>query len=216
MYDTVVQILRGARYGWSVIEAPEPDKTNEALATRTPEQVAEALDAYVIEEAAKIVLPEGAPESPYIVLRRRLFTENCEMWGTKTAVALGLIHELPVDTIGPAQSPSQWWEWQDRGRNRLGELLCDADEFARRNAYASPVPYEWRAPGMDPLIYQLAVREGYLPVGMTKFDPAYLQSNPKLAEVHGLTAMQWLQNLQARDAGKPTPWLPGGAARSKP
>ena len=139
MYEEVVSILRSSRYGWSVIEAPEPDKTKDALLTRTAGQVADALDAYVMTEAAKLVLPDGAPESPYIVLRRRLFTENCEMWGTKTAVALGLITELPVDTIGPAQSPTQWWEWQDRGRNRLGELLCDADEFARRNAYVSSV-----------------------------------------------------------------------------
>ena len=35
---------------------------------------------------------------------------------------------------------------------------------------------------MDPVIYQLAVREGYLPVGMEKFDPAYLTSTPRLKD----------------------------------
>lgn len=209
-YDEVLSILRESPYNWPLGISPEPEATATALETMGPAEVAAALDAYLDAQAAGMSFWNQV-EPTKTILRRRLFTENVEMWGTKTGVALGQIVEPPVDTIGPARSPSEWWAYQDQLRNRLGEKLCDSAEFVRRNSFLAIIPDEWLAPGMDPKIYRLAVREGYLPVGMTGFDPAYLQSNPKLNEVRGLDALQWLQNLQARDKGRPQPWLPGGA-----
>lgn len=211
-YSSVLSLLHST-YGWPADCAPDESAVEEALAAgQTPEQVAAALESALVAGAAQIGTFYGQTEDTKTILRRRLYGQAAHFNGTDTRVALGLIHELPVDTIGAAQSPSQWWEWQDRLRNRLGEKLCDADEFARRMRYAAVVPMEWRGPGVDPLIYQLAVREGYLPVGMERFDPAYLQSVPKLSEVRGLDATQWLQNLQAHDKGRPWPWRPTAKA----
>jgi hypothetical protein len=207
-HDEVTEILHGSEYGWSVLEAPAPEPVD--ADPRSAAEIAAALDSYLFSQAASMVPPYGAQESNVTILRRRLFYATPKYWEYWTSIALGQQAEPPVDTIGPAASPTEWWEHQERLRNRLGEGLCEAAEFARRNAFADVMPIEWRAPGMDPVIYQLAVREGYLPVGMQMFDPAYLQSTPRLKDVRGLDAMQWLENLQYADAGKPAKWLPGG------
>ncbi|MDP2317465.1 MAG: hypothetical protein Q8P41_31565 [Pseudomonadota bacterium] len=209
-YEQVCEILHGSEYGWSVLETPAPEPVALALQTQTPAEVATTLQAYVYTQAGSMLPPYGAQESNATILRRCLFYATPKYWEYWTSIALGQQVELPVDTIGPAASPTEWWEHQERLRNRLGEGLCEAAEFARRNAFADVMPIEWRAPGMDPVIYQLAVREGYLPVGMRMFDPAYLQSMPRLKDVRGLDAMQWLENLQYADAGKPAKWLSGG------
>lgn len=208
-YDTVNEILHTI-YGWTETTAPEPAATNAQLAVDSPETCAEKLDAAVRAVVAAGIPWNVKPEDGYEWACRQKFTENQKYWSYNTQLAFGQIVEKPVDTIGAAQSASQWWNHQDMLRNRLGELLCEQSEFDRRRAYVNIVPLEWSTWAGGPLIYQLAVREGMLPVGMAMFDPAYLQSNPKLAEVRGLDATQFLQNLQADSARKPRPWLVGG------
>lgn len=208
-YDQVVSTLR-TEFGWTEFCAPAPKATEKQLAVDSPNTVAITLDSWVRSVVAA-GLPYGcAPEDGYAWACYEWFQINKKFWEHDSAVALGQQHEVPVDTIGPAYSPTEWWDHQEKLRNRLGEKLCAQDEFDRRKSYANLVPIEWSAPGMDGAIYQLAVREGYMPVGMTGFDPAYMQTNPAIAEVRGLTSLQWLQNLQARDKGMPIPWLPGG------
>lgn len=208
-YDEVCKILREDG-DWTVLEAPHEDAVNLALATQTPKEVATAVYNYLYSAAANMVPPYGAQESNFDILRRRLFTIGCKYWALNTSIALGQQVEIPVPSEGPAQSPTDWWNRQERLVNRGGEALCSAEEFARRNAWADVVPIEWTSRDMDPVIYQLAVREGLLPVGMEKFDPAYLQSTPRLKDVRGLSAYQWMEQLRAADLGRPMPWLPGG------
>lgn len=214
-YEQVLGILRVYPYDWTVNEGPHPDPTAIALETQTPEQVAHTLGNYVQSAAANMVPPYGAQESNSEILRRRLFSGGVKYWSLNTSIALGQQVEIQVPTEGPAQSPTDWWNRQERLVNRIGEALCSAEEFARRNAYASLVPLEWRSSDMDPVIYQLAAREGYLPVGMEGFDPAYLQSTPRLKDVRGLSAYQWMENLRDADLGRPPTWLPGGARNPK-
>ncbi len=206
--DEVTQILRD-EYDFTILEAPAPDPVN--AEPRRADEIAKTIGNYVWDKASKMVSPYGAQESNGDIVRRRLFTIDCKFWSLNTSIALGHQVEIKVPSEGPAQSPTDWWNRQERLVNRIGEALCAADEFARRNAYASVVPIEWTSRDMDPVIYQLAVREGYLPVGMEKFDPAYLQSTPRLKDVRGLSAYQWMENLRASDLGKPWPWLNGKA-----
>ncbi len=209
-YEKVNEILHAAPYNWTATTAPEPDATNAQLAVDSPEACAAKLDGYVSAIVAAGI-PWGLPPAQgYEWACRQVFTINQKYWGYNTSLAFGQIVETPVDTIGEAASATQWWNHQDLLRNRLGEKLCAQDEFDRRRAYVDIIPLEWSTWAGGPLIYQLAVREGYMPVGMMMFDPAYLQTNPKLAEVRGLDATQWLQNLQADSKRKPRPWLPGG------
>jgi hypothetical protein len=209
--ENVTNILRN-QYRWTATCAPAPQATETALIESDEEAVAFTLDGYVNGIVAAGIPWNVKPEDGYEWACRQVFTINQKYWEYNTQLALGFIVEPPVDTIGQAQSATQWWNHQELLRNRLGELLCAQEEFDRRKAYVNLVPLEWSMWPGGPMIYQLAVREGYMPVGMMMFDPAYLQTNPKLDEVRGLDATQWLQNLQADSARKPRPWLPGGAA----
>ena len=208
-YDEVNSILHSL-YAWTDGNAPAPDPTDLQLETNSPGTVAGTLNSFVLSVVAVGIPWNVKPEDGYEWACRQWFAAGKEYWVLNTAIALGQEHELPVDTIGQAMSPTDWWAYQEKLRNRLGEKLCSQEEFDRRKSFAGNVPIEWTARGMDPVIWQLAVREGYMPVGMTGFDPAYLTTNPRLKDVRGLTALQWLQNLQATSAGKPPMWLPGG------
>ena len=204
-YDTVNEILHGP-YGWTATTAPEPAAVNAQLAVDTPETVAAKLDSFV-RSVVNAGIPWGSdPAKGYEWACRQYFTERQEMWAHYTQLALGQVTEAPVDSIGEANSPSEWWSHQNVLRNRLGEKLCEQAEFDRRMAFVDIIPLEWAAWPGGPLIYQLCVREGYQPVGMKGFDLVYIQEQVKLKDVRGLDALQFLQNLQAVSAGKPRPW----------
>lgn len=194
-YEQVVAILRRPENDWSVLEAPAPDATNLALQTMTPEEVATMLEEFLNAQAGTTLPPYGAIESNTTIVRRRLFTEGVKFWELNTAQALGSQPlDPPVDTIGEAKTVADWWGHQEILRNRLGEKLCSADEFARRNAAADNVPLDWIAKDMDPLIFQLMTREGF---------PA-----PSIASARGLTASMWLDNMRCVDRTAPLAWMP--------
>lgn len=207
-YDKVINILR-ATFEWSEFCAPAPNATEVQLQTDSPNAVAETLNRYVFATVAAGIPWDVKPEDGYEWACRQSFAINQKYWELNSQIALGQTHELPVDTIGEAGNPTIWWDYQNKLRNRLGEKLCSQEEFDRRRLFAANVPVEWTR-GTDPVIWQLAVREGYMPVGMEGFDPAYLQTNPKLKDVRGLTALQWLQNLQGMSHYNKPMWKPGG------
>lgn len=204
------------RYGWvstGDVEQPDEGVVEEALQTLAPRSIAEALDTAVRATSEASTAPAGIEvwgrDGAYLYTRHRIYSGSNHMRATDTAQALGLQPpDPPVDTIGEARTVSQWWEHQERLRNRLGEPLCDAATFAARSATASRPPLEWLGKGMDPLIWQLLVREGFPPVSTT----AYI----------GLSAQQALDNLRAidggygRDAAHPLPWPPVKPASKVP
>ena len=206
--DEVTTVLRDL-YDWTEFCSPAPEATALALETMAVDSVAAQLAAFVwakVEAGVPWNVPDG---DEYEWACRQTFTTNQKYWELNTAQALGQQPlDPPVDTIGKAQSPTQWWAAQDMLRNRLGEKLCSQEEFDRCAKYVANVPIEWMEWNGGALIYQLAVREGYMPVGAAGFDPAYLQTFPKLSDVRGLSATKWMQNLDATDQGKPWPWPP--------
>lgn len=206
-YDEVLAVLRTER-DWSEFCSPAPDPVALALETDSAETVASKLDSAVWATVAAGLPWNVKQEDGYEWACRQSFQTGQKYWDLNTSIALGQQVEQPVDSIGKAASPTDWWSHQEMLRNRLGEKLCAQDEFDRRAKYVASVPIEWTEWNGGAQIYQLAVREGYMPVGAAGFDPAYLTTNPRLKDVRGLSATQWMENLDANDQHKPLPWAP--------
>lgn len=205
-----VESLLHTVYGWIDRCAPEPAATEKQLQVSTPEQVAYFLDAYV-----RRIVAYGRPagysfDEGYQWAVRGSFTKNQEYWGHFSQLAFGQVVEIPVDTIGPARSESEWYEHHAVLRNYLGEKLCAADEMERRKKWAQLTPPEWMSWPAGPRVYQLGVQEGHYPVGMKMWDSAYLQCPLKIDDVRGLDPTQVLDNLHADQKGVHRAWLPGG------
>lgn len=217
MSDEVNQILRD-EYGWPVGVSPAPNATAVALQTRDAEAAARTVDdfCHTYQEP-----PYGYPGSAYEWARFALFCENVEYWELNTQIAFGQTTEPPLDKTEEAKTVSEWWNAQDHRRSRLGFLLWDADDadsvawHEHLFACALTVPPEWTT-GTDPVIYQLACREGYIQPGVAGFGAAYASQTPRYADVVGLTAQQWLDNLRAADRGMPRPWNPTKPANQVP
>lgn len=209
-YDEVISILRSEMYGWPVGISPSPPATEKQLQTDAPAIVAQALESFCHTYTTP---PYGYPGSAYEWARYALFNEGVEYWDENTQIALGQIVPVPLDKVNEAKTVSEWWNAQDHNRNRLGFKLWDendADSVAWHEklfAAALVVPPEWTV-GTDPMIYQLACREGYIQPGVAGFGAAYASQTPRYADVRGLTAQQWLDNLRAMDDGTPLPWAP--------
>lgn len=209
-YDEVIEILRSDMYDWPLGISPEPAATETALATMAPTVIAQMLENYCHSYTTP---PYGYPGSAYEWARYAYFNEGCHFWGMNTLVALGLATDPPLDKVDEAKTVSEWYNAQDHGRTRLGFLLWDEND-ANSVAWhkhlftcARHVPPEWAA-GTDPMVYVLACREGYIQPGIAGFGAAYASQMPRYADVRGLTAQQWLENLRETDHGKPWPWPP--------
>lgn len=193
-YEQVLQILR-TTYGWTADEAPRPEETEAALADATPEQVAARLDGWVRDKAANMSAPYGypvqGPEGSYLHLRYRTFNGG-EMWGRKTAVALGGVDDVTPDTIGEAKTIAQWEERLLLCRNRLGEHAGSQADYDRRFAAGRIVPPEWQHSEEMARLYQLLVWEGY--------------NLPPAASVKGVSRQEHLENLRCADRGWPPAW----------
>ena len=208
--EQVNEILQNT-YGWPVDCAPAPNATATALETMTDQVVADKMEAYC---RAFTQAPYGYPGTAYEWARFAYFNEGVEYWELNTQIALGLTVETPVPTVPEAKTVSEWWNQQDHNWTRKGDNKLwdenDADSVAWHEklfAAALTVPPEWTV-GTDPVIYQLACREGYIQPGMSGFHAAYASQTPRYADVMGLTAQQYLDNLRAADRGMPRPWPP--------
>lgn len=193
-YDEVLRILRTV-YGWAADEAPRPEETEAALADATPEQVAARLDGWVRDKSATMSAPYGypvqGPKGSYLHLRYRTFC-GTEMWGRKTAVALGGVDDVSPDTIGEAKTIAEWEERLLLCRNRLGEHAGSQADYDRRFAAGRIVPEAWQLSEETALLYQLLVWEGY--------------NLPRLDDVRGLSRQEHLDNLRCADRGWPRAW----------
>lgn len=211
MYDDVVKILRD-QYGWPTsVVAPAPNATATALESSSDETVASTLDSYCEAGSANLQPPYGYPGSSYEWFRYEHFAIQREYWELNTQIALGLTQETWKPLSNPAKSTMEWYDLQDKNINRKGDQhLCAPEEWQIRLEHAAAVPIEWTRAGCGE-IWQLAVREGYIPSGLSGFVAAYAQSTPSLDEVRNLDAQMYLDNLRCRDVGKPPKWLHDGS-----
>ena len=212
MYQTVLSILHSPQYGWPLDCAPAPEATAKALETQTPEEVAATLNDWVDSVVFGSEPPYGIEGSDAFTrwVIHRTFAVGREMWEVSTLVALGLAVDPPLDKIAEAKSVSEWLRNQSLRRSRLGFLLVDYTpegdaEMIRREAKAKDIPLEWRDAGKG-LVWQLAVVEGLIPTTLDALSAAYAATTPRLDEVRGKDAQQWLDGLRARDKGRPDPW----------
>ena len=210
-YDIVVEALK-TKLDWpTTVVAPAPNATQAALdAGQLPEDVARRLDTYCYDRAAQFQPPYGYPGTAYEYFRYENFSIGREYWELNTQIALGQTVETWQPLAKAAQSTMEWYELQNRNINRLGDQhLCDPSEWPSRLEHAAAVPIEWTRAGCGE-IWQLCVREGYIPTGLSGFVAAYTQSTPSLDEVRGFDAQMYLDNLRCRDTRKPVKWLRGG------
>lgn len=212
-YDEVLKILN-----WPAGVAPAPNATAQGLLTMDAATVADKIEAscYGIEA------PYGYPGTDYEWTRYAKYNEGVKFWELTTAQALGIQPvDPPLDKVEEAKTVSEWWNAQDHNRNRLGFKLWNVNDEAsvaqheKQFAAALTVPPEW-ATGTDPVIYQLACREGYLKPKESGFHAVYTAQTPRFADVRGLSAQQWLDNLRAADRGQPRPWNPVKPANPVP
>lgn len=209
-YDEVLAVLR-SKYNWPIDATPSPGPVAEALETMTPEVVASCLDSSCRSSDAP---PYGYPGTSYEWARYSRYVADGKYRVLNTSQALGLQPpDPPLDKVDEAKTASEWWHAQANNRTRLGFKLWDPDDadslawHEKLFAAAANVPPEW-AIGTDPMIYQLACREGYIQPGMAGFHAAYASQTPRYADVRGLAAQQWLDNLRAADRKMPRPWTP--------
>lgn len=205
-YNTVLTLLR-EQYNWPAGVSPAPGPVNVALERYKPSEIASMLEQYCQNVGPA---PWGYPGRAIEWARYRLFNDGVEYWDLNTAIALGQQTEIQVERFRDAVSVSEWLDNLDKGYNRLGFKDDPSDkEREARAAKAAQVPLEWSMAGAG-LIYQLAVLSGTIQTGMTGFHVAYASTSPTLAEVRGLDAQQWLDNLRCDDRKKPRKWLVGG------
>lgn len=201
-------------YGWPFDVTPAPDPVQFELDKgRTVEEVGDQLDQYVVDASAQFEAPYGYPGTSYEYQRYRLFCTGREYWDLNTKIALGQTQELPVPVLGPnCKSVMEWHDNQAHNINRKGDgkLSDDPATLDARWVASNQVPLEWAQAGKDD-IWALAVREGYIPTGVSGFEAAYAATTPSLDDVRFLDAQMWLTNLTCDDKGKPRKWLNDGS-----
>lgn len=218
-YTPVLNLLR-TTYGWPRGVSPAPDPVELALQTMTPEAVAETIDGHIWAWAENNQPPYGYPvpgrQGAYEWYRYRAFCDGVEYHALNTAIALGQVVEIEVPHERAARSVSEWLDNMAKGRDRHGypAIHPDTEQGQARKAKAEQVPLEWLISGAG-LIYQLACLSGMIPSSLTGFAVAYASTSPRLADVRGLDAQMWLENMIADDSRRPRPWLPGGMPNPK-
>ncbi len=200
MYQTLLDLLHSAAYGWPADCAPAPEATAKALATQPPEAVAMTLDSYVYGEMTGR-RPSGLATDTdwYRQIVHEAFAEGKEMWENGTARALGLAVEPNADKIAAARSVDEWRRNQRLWRTWDGYVLLDQTpegeaEMARRKAKAADVPLGW-AKKAD--FWALCVIEGSIPATTDALSAAYAVKSPSLDSVRFLDEQQYLDNLHA-------------------
>ena len=215
-YETLKNILWTTR-DWPLGCAPAPEASARALATQTPEEVAQTLHQWVNDVVESTEPPYGIVgwTAFYRWVCHRTFAIGREFWEYGTALALGQAADPPLNKGPEAQSADEWLRNQSNRRTRLGLVLLDPTpegdaELARRKKLAADVPRPWaKAKKSD--IWELAVIEGMIPAPLDAFSAAYAVRTPSLDAVRFLDADQWLANLRADDKRRPRPWLDDGS-----
>lgn len=192
-------------YHWSQFARPANGPVEEALAAgQTSAAITSALHQFVMNAFTQSAFYPTYEQASYSI-----FVENGHFWVLNTAVALGLQHEAPVEKIREARTVAEFIDNLNHGYNRLGyrdDNCGPATEQGKlRRAAAKVPPAEWK--GYEE-IWELAILSGSIPVGLTGFSTAYAQTSPKLREVRGLDAQQYLDNLWT-----PGMWKPVQAAK---
>lgn len=217
MYDELKRILWTDKQ-WPLNCAPAPEASARALATLTPEGVAETLSDYIWTVVDNGQRPVDFPNDQawYRQLVHQAFSIGKEFWEYSTALALGEIVEPPLDKIAEAKSVSEWLRNQALDRTRQGFVLFSGTpesqaEKARRLDKAKDAPIEWREAGKA-LIWQLAVMEGYIPVTLDGFAAVYASRTPSFDAIRNLDTQQWLDNLRAahRQGSVRQKWMDDG------
>lgn len=189
-----VEAILHDKHGWSEFAGPAPIATAVALETAPPSDVASALTNWVKSAQASYIYPS------FWQATYSLFCRGREYWEHDTAIALGQQVEFKAENVGRATTVTEWMDRLNHGYNRQGYKDLNAAPWTKqgqlRRAAAETAPPEFA--GYEQ-IWALAVIAGYIPVGLTGFDPAYMQKVPRLSEIRGLDAQKWVENLTYLD-----------------
>lgn len=204
-YEQVLSILHDSR-GWPADCAPAPEATALALETRTPDEVAEALESWLDAKSAGRPAPPNYPGTFREYLRYSYFSNGTEYWEENTQIALGFIALPIVSQDRVARTVDEWRENQSKGISYLGFRLYDPDNPMSvaewENRLAAAARYDrhsapWYDAGMGET-YRVLTTEGLFKkwVAASFVKPAeYLDGN--IETFYGSALQQVLDNLHA-------------------